>query len=86
MFSSYEIKEIAKELSQFKNIFGESPSVFFRDGMIYVSGEDGKSFVEYYGTGDHNPYPYIDEQLENYARSKSMHWEWENPGCIVLIR
>jgi hypothetical protein len=60
-----------------------SPTVFEREGLILVSGEDGHDWCDYYGEL-RGGFPYIDPALEKYATERKMYWEWENPGCIYL--
>lgn len=62
------------------------PTAFIGDhDLIYVSGEDGKGLVDYYGEY-RGGYPYINSKLEEWAGSNGCYWEWQNPGCIVLIK
>lgn len=56
---------------------------FITDGVLKVSGEDGKNLVDYYGNY-RGGYPYIDPILEKFAADNNCYWEWENPGCIGL--
>lgn len=63
---------------------GTYPHAFERDGLIYVSAENGDDAADYYGEfrgGD----PWVCPRLEKWAEKRGCYWEWENPGCIVLI-
>ena len=56
---------------------------FIRDGMLYVSAEEGDDAADYYGEyrgGD----PWINPKLEELACNNDAFWEWQNPGCIEL--
>ena len=61
----------------------EGVTAFERDGLLFVSAEDGKGFADYYGefTGG---YSYIDERLEKFAEKQDCWWEWHDAGTIVL--
>jgi hypothetical protein len=61
--------------------------IFKRDGKIYLSTERENSylFADYYGEY-RGGYPWVSEFAENYAKSLGGYWEWENPGCLVLIK
>lgn len=64
-------------------VYTAVPTVIVRDDNLYVSGEDGKNIVDYYGEfrgGD----PYIEEPLEKWAEDNNGYWEWENPGCVCF--
>ena len=53
------------------------------DGRLWVSGEDGTGFVDYYGEfrgGD----PYIDPAISAWAEKHGGHFEWRDPGSIVF--
>ena len=60
-----------------------TPTVFYRDDTLFVSGEDGGYFADYYGEY-RGGYPWIDARLIKIATDAGMFWEWENPGCIGL--
>lgn len=60
-----------------------SPTIFVRDGVVHVSGEDGRGFVDYYGEF-RGGYPYIHPKLVEFAESIGYFWEWDNPGSISL--
>lgn len=59
------------------------PEVWIRDGMVFVSAEDGRDWADYYGDY-RGGYSYINPQLEALAKKHSGYWEWQNPGCIVF--
>jgi len=71
-----------KNLNKLKKAV-EGVTAFERDGLLFVSAEDGQGFADYYGqfTGG---YPYIDERLEKFAEKHGCYWEWQDAGCIVL--
>lgn len=52
-----------------------------RDGELYCSDIDA---VDYYGEF-RGGYPWIAPELVEWAEKKGLYWEWENPGCIVLV-
>lgn len=58
-------------------------SSFIRDGVLKVSGEDGRGLIDYYGEY-RGGYPYINPKLEAFAKEHGMHWEWDDPGSISL--
>jgi len=70
------------------------PTVKHGDGKIYVSAEDGGYFANYYGQFDGEDLsefgitsdsdPWISSKLESWAEARGWHWEWENPGAIML--
>lgn len=60
------------------------PVGFVRDGRLYVSGEEGDGFIDYYGEfrgGD----LYIHPALVAWAEQHGGYWEWENAGCIFFV-
>lgn len=61
-----------------------APTVFERDGLVFISAEDGKGFADYYGEYQATEAPYIHPELEAIAKNHGGYWEWENPGCIVF--
>jgi hypothetical protein len=61
------------------------PTIFERDGTLFVSAEDGGYFADYYGEY-RGGYPWIDPRLESAATKAGFYWEWENPGCIYVVR
>ena len=87
MLSESKLLKLSSEIQKIK-IDGLdeklSPSVFVREGQIFVSAEDGRGFADYYGEF-RGGYPYIHESLTEFAETRGMYWEWQNPGCIVLV-
>jgi len=78
-----KLEEIKSEIEGVERD-GETPTVTVNKyGLISVSAEDGKSFAEYYGS-ESNPWPHIDDNLEDIAEKHNSYWEWENPGSIML--
>lgn len=61
-----------------------NPTVIECDDRVLVSAEDGKGLADYYGEF-RGGYPYIHPTLEAWAKKRGMYWEWENPGCIMLV-
>lgn len=59
------------------------PEVWIRNDMVFVSGEDGRDWADYYGEY-RKGYAYINPQLEALAKANGGYWEWENPGCIAF--
>jgi hypothetical protein len=53
------------------------------DGMIVVSAESDLYLADYYGEF-RGGYPWIHPNLEAFAKSKNMFWDWVNPGQIYL--
>ncbi|NQV85456.1 MAG: hypothetical protein HQ492_00050 [Woeseiaceae bacterium] len=61
------------------------PTAFLDDrGYLCISAEDGKGLADYYGEY-RGGYPYINEQLIDWAKARGCHWEWVNPGSIILV-
>lgn len=60
------------------------PTVFEREGKIFVSAEDGGYFVNYYGQYDDGGACWIHEDIEDVAKKFNGYWEWENPACIYF--
>jgi hypothetical protein len=50
---------------------------------LYVSGEEGDGFVDYYP--DWSPDPYIHPVLKKWAEKRGYYWDWMNAGVIVLV-
>jgi hypothetical protein len=59
-------------------IDNKAPKFFERNGLIYVSAENGDNYADY------DNYMFIDEKLEDLADSFDTYWDWENAGSIVL--
>lgn len=84
-----QLEQIKAEISQVKSKMDGTtpPTVFFnRDGqgLLYLSGEDGQYFADYYGELSGDGYPTIDERLEAIADKYGTYWEWENAGVAIL--
>lgn len=76
--------QIISDISKLKSkIDNNQPTIYVKDGLIYVSAEDGNYFADYYGEFN-NGYPYIDPRLEKIADKYGMIWEWQNAGEIIL--
>lgn len=58
---------------------------FIKDDSLFVTSEDGHSFIDYYGEY-RGGYPYIAPALEKWAKDNGGYWEWQNPSAIVFIR
>jgi hypothetical protein len=72
-------EEIIKKLKNIKGgLLKKAPYVFERNGLIYVSAENGDNYADY------DNYMFIDEKLEDLADSYDTYWDWENAGSIVL--
>ena len=63
-----------------------NPTVFERDGSVYVSAEDGCHFADYYGESNYRSggYAWIHPKLEAFANSVGGYWDWQDPGTIYL--
>lgn len=61
-----------------------TPFVFERDGHVFVSGEHGDGFIDFYGEF-RGGYPWIHPELEKFAKEHKGYWEWENPGSIMFV-
>lgn len=73
-------EEIVLELKNLKGgLYDKAPRVYQRDGLIYVSAENGDNYADY------DEYLFIDEQLEELADKYDTYWDWENAGAIVLM-
>jgi len=81
-----KLDQIKAEISQVKSKMdtGRTPQMFEKDGLLYVSGEDGEYFADYYGELSGDGYPTIDARLEAIADKYGMYWDWEDAGSIVL--
>lgn len=53
-------------------------------GLIHVSAETEVDVADYYGEY-RGGYPWVNPKLEKFAEKHDCHWEWDNPGSIVLI-
>ena len=62
-----------------------TPTTFVRDGVLYVSTEDGNHFADYYGEYRGGA-PWIDSRIEAAARDHGYFWEWQNAACIGAYR
>ena len=58
-------------------------SIISEDGALIVSGESGSFAIDYYGEF-RGGYPYISDELEQWAEKQGFNWEWQNPGAIIL--
>jgi len=73
-------EKIISELKKLKGgLDNKAPYVYQRDGLIYVSAEEGDNYADY------DNYLYIDEKLEDFADKYDTYWDWENAGAIVLF-
>ena len=71
--------EIVAELKSMKGgLDNKAPYVFIKDGLIYISAENGDNYADYYES------LYIDEQLEELANKYDTYWDWEDAGSIIL--
>ena len=59
------------------------PRGFIRDGMLFVSGEEGDDACDYYGEY-RGGFPFINPILEKFAADNGCYFEFENAGCLVL--
>jgi thiol-disulfide isomerase/thioredoxin len=60
------------------------PHAFERDGHLFVSTEAGDFAADYYGEYC-GGCPWINEELEAWAKKAGGYWEWQNPAAIVFI-
>ena len=65
------------------DITNRPPKTFVRDGLLFVSAEDGSYFADYYPEMSDDPF--IDPRLEKIADRYDTYWEWEDAGSIVLF-
>lgn len=92
--NSQQLEQLAEQLRAVKregvgaqfpyDLVEVSPTVFVRDGQVYVSAGDGPNFADYYGE-HRGGYPWIAPELEQFAQQHGGFWEWQNPGAIVFI-
>ena len=61
------------------------PHAFERDGHLFISTENGDSAADYYGEY-RGGFPWINEELEAWAKKAGGYWEWQNPAAIVFIQ
>lgn len=80
-----KLDQIKAELSQVKSAMetGRTPKMYEKDGLLYVSAEDGEYFADYHGIT--STYPEIDQRLEDIADKYGMYWDWEDAASIVLV-
>lgn len=68
---------------------GREPTIIVgSDRRVLLSAEDGRCFADYYqefGLHAASDTPGVDSDLCELARQHGCYWEWENPGCAVLI-
>ena len=65
-------------------VYTAVPTVIVNNDKLYISGEDGKNIIDYYGEftgGGCN----IEESVEKWAKDNNGYWEWENPGCVYFV-
>lgn len=65
------------------------PHAFIRDGMLFVSMEEGDGAGDYYGHysmdgEEQDGIPYIADVLEAWATEHKGYWEWQDGGTIVF--
>lgn len=78
-----KLPKILSLISNLKsNITNRPPKTFVRDGLLFVSAEDGNNFADYYPEMSDDPY--IDPRLEKMADAYNTYWDWEDAGSIVL--
>jgi hypothetical protein len=82
-----KLDQIKAEISQVKSKLGtnRSPYVFEKNGLLYLSGEDGEYFADYYGELSGDGDATIDPRLEAIAEKYGMYWDWEDAGSAVLV-
>jgi hypothetical protein len=74
---------ILSDIQKLKSpITGRAPRTFIRNGVLFVSAEDGNYFADY--DGEFKGPLYIDPRLVSIAKKYDMYWEWENAGSIAL--
>lgn len=79
-----KLPKILSLISNLKSdITNRPPKTFVRDGLLFVSAEDGSYFANYYPEMSDDPF--IDPRLENIADRYDTYWEWEDAGSIVLF-
>jgi hypothetical protein len=76
-----DVEKLKNELPTLQT--GFKPTAFVRDGLLIVSAEEGDGAADYYGEF-HDGDPWIDPELEKFAKKNGCFWEWENPGAISL--
>jgi hypothetical protein len=64
-------------------ITNRPPKTYVKDGLLFVSAEDGNYFADYYPEMSDDPF--IDPRLEKIADRYDTYWEWEDAGSIVLF-
>jgi len=64
----------------------EKCSFIHDDGVLRLSAEHEYSqqcIADYWGEF-RGGFPWISPKLVEWAESKGLYWEWQNPGCISL--
>lgn len=78
-FDALEWNKTAKTYDDIK----VSCDCFVKNGVLMVTSDDGRGIIDYYGEY-RGGYPYIDPQLEAFAKANGCFWEWNNPSSISL--
>ena len=82
--TSSKTSNIKAELSQLQSeVTDRPPTVFERDGELFVSSEEGDEFSDYYG--EYYEPQYVDERLEAIASKYGGYWDWENSGTLIFV-
>jgi hypothetical protein len=78
-----KLPKILSLISNLKSkITNRPPKTYVKDGLLFVSAEDGNYFADYYPEMSDDPF--IDPRLEKIADRYDTYWEWEDAGSIVL--
>lgn len=65
-----------------------SPTVYYDENQnLCITLEDGNGyyFGDYYGEF-RGGFPWICNELENWAAENGGYWEWCNPGAIMFVK
>ncbi len=82
--TSSKTSNIKAELSKLQSeVTDRPPTVFERDGELFVSSEEGDEFSDYYG--EYYEPQYVDERLEAIASKYGGYWDWENSGTLIFV-
>ena len=72
-----------KELRNLAECLVEPTYWYDEENRLLVSAEDGLGLADYYGEF-YDGFPWVHPDLEHWAAKQGSHWEWVNPGAIML--
>jgi len=80
-----KLKMIINDLESVRGgLDNTTPSVYIKDNLIHVSGEDGQHFADYYGQTYDGNEDKVCKPLEVIADKYNTYWEWANAGEVIF--